>query len=204
MKKLSRICFITPDGIEVDKLLLIIENALQAGIEWIQYRDKSDNKRLIYEKALQIKELTIKYRATLSINDYADIALAVDAEGVHLGQEDLPLREAKKIMGNKIIGISTHSKEEAIEAFQGDADYIGFGPIFYTKTKNAGDPKGLKELKNILDLVKIPVLAIGGINKHNLKSVIETGCYGVALSSGLLEGDMKNNIAYFLETIKFK
>lgn len=204
MKKLSRICFITPDGIEVDKLLLIIENALQAGIEWIQYRDKSDNKRLIYEKALQIKELTIKYRATLSINDYADIALAVDAEGVHLGQEDLPLREAKKIMGNKIIGISTHSKEEAIEAFQGDADYIGFGPIFYTKTKNAGEPKGLKELKNILDLVKIPVLAIGGINKHNLKSVIETGCYGVALSSGLLEGDMKNNIAYFLETIKIK
>lgn len=204
MRELSRICFITPDGVEADKLLLIVENALQAGIKWIQYRDKGDNKRLIYEKALQIKELSIKYKAILSINDYADIALAVDSEGVHLGQEDLPLSEAKKIMGNKIIGISTHSTEEAIEAYQGGADYIGFGPIFHTKTKNAGDPKGLEELKNVVNLVKIPLLAIGGINKQNLKSVIETGCYGVALSSGLLEGDIKENVAYFLETLRIK
>ncbi|MCX7914464.1 MAG: thiamine phosphate synthase [Thermodesulfovibrionales bacterium] len=202
MKNISKICFLTPSGLNTDELLQIVETVLQLGIKWVQYRDKIDSKRLIYDNAIQLRKLTKTYKAILSINDYTDIAIAIDADGVHLGQEDLPLKEARKIIGDKIIGISTHSISEAINAYEGGANYIGFGPIFYTTTKDAGTPKGLEELKKVVNLVKIPVLAIGGISVENLKSVVETGCYGVAVSSGLLKGDVNSNTTYFLKLLK--
>ncbi|MCL6572520.1 MAG: thiamine phosphate synthase, partial [Bacillus sp. (in: Bacteria)] len=101
---------------------------------------------------------------------------------VHLGQEDLPLKEARKIMGNKIIGISTHNLQEAIEAEKGGADYIGFGSIFPTTTKDDAVVQGLDALKRVKDSVNIPVIAIGGINTDNVKSVLDAGCDGVAVS----------------------
>jgi len=137
------------------------------------------------------------FKACLIINDYADIALAVEADGVHLGQDDLPLREARSIMGNRIIGISTHSVQEALEAERDGADYIGFGSIFPTATKEVV-PRGVDGLRAIKTAATIPVIAIGGIRPDNALSVFETGCDGVAVSSGLLDGDITMNAQRFL------
>lgn len=175
---------------------------LEAGINWVQYRDKDKTRKEIFFEALRLRELTRIFDACLIINDHADIALAVDADGVHLGQDDLPLREARRIMGNKIIGISTHSIEEAVEAERGGADYIGFGSVFPTTTKEVGVPKGLEGLKAVKKAVAIPVVAIGGIKTGNVRSVFETGCDGAAVSSGLLQGDARQNARRFLECAK--
>lgn len=201
MKKLSNICFITPDRIAPDYLLEVVLLLLGSGIKWIQYRDKQNTRKIIYENALNLRQLTRKFDALLSINDYPDIALAADADGVHLGQDDLLLIEAKKIMGNKIIGISTHDLNQAIEAYKGGADYIGFGPIFHTSTKDAGEPKGLTSLKHVKEIIKIPVIAIGGIKTSNALSVLNNGADGIAVSSGLLIGSIKDNARRFLSII---
>src|SRR4030042_2401604 len=121
---------------------------LSAGVRLIQYREKKRSRRMLYEEAVILRRLTRDFNAVFIVNDYADIALAVDADGLHLGQDDLPVREARKIIGkDKIIGISTHNFEQAIEAEKEGADYIGFGPVFHTKTKNAGVPKGTDMLR---------------------------------------------------------
>ncbi len=186
MKRFSRICFIIGSGnIEITVPLI-----LGAGIRWVQYREKNKTKKEMFFDALKLRETTRRYDACFIVNDYADIALAVDADGVHLGQDDLPLADAKRIMGDKIIGISTHNLQEAVEAEKGGADYIGFGSIFPTDTKEDVIIQGLEALKAIKNSVKIPVIAIGGINAGNVKSVFETGCYGVAVSSGLLKGNI--------------
>lgn len=202
MKRLTNVCFITPEGFESDKLAETVLMLLESGIKWIQYRDKKNSKKLIYQNALNLRELTTDFGAFLTINDYLDIALAIDADGVHLGQEDLPLSEAKKIINNKIIGISTHDLNQAVEADRGGADYIGFGPIFHTSTKDAGQPKGLSALKVVKEVVKIPVIAIGGIITGNLMSVLEMGADGVAVSSGLLIGNIRDNARRFLTIIE--
>ncbi|HMK48611.1 MAG TPA: thiamine phosphate synthase, partial [Thermodesulfovibrionales bacterium] len=148
---------------------------LAAGVRWVQYRDKTSSRRKAYEEAMKLRAVTREAHAALLINDYSDISIAVDAEGVHLGQDDLPLREARIILGkDKIIGISTHSIEQAVEAEQDGADYIAFGPVFQTATKDAGSPKGVEMLRTIKNRVGIPVIAIGGINLRNLSSVFET------------------------------
>lgn len=204
MKRLANVCFITPEGVESDKLAETVLMLLESGIKWIQYRDKKSSKKLIYQNALNLRELTTDFGAFLTINDYPDIALAINADGVHLGQDDLPLREAKKIMGDKIIGISTHDLNQAVKADRGGADYIGFGPVFHTSTKDAGQPKGLTTLKVVKEAVKIPVIAIGGINTGNLMPVLEKGADGVAVSSGLLIGNIKDNARRFLAIIESK
>ncbi|MGO9015713.1 MAG: thiamine phosphate synthase [Dissulfurispiraceae bacterium] len=197
----NRICFITgTSGIDpLDKTVKII---LESGIMWVQYREKDKTRREVFFEALRLREITRMFNACLIINDYADIALAVDADGVHLGQDDMPLKEARKIMGNRIIGISTHSVKEALEAERGGADYIGFGSIFPTATKEVGTPKGVEGLRAVKNAATIPVIAIGGIRPDNVLSVFETGCEGVAVSSGLLEGDIKMNAQRFLASAK--
>ncbi len=180
----------------------IAATALGAGVRWLQYRAKGKSRREIYRKALKLRELTGGSGAKLIVNDHADIALAVEADGVHLGQEDLPLKEAKRIMGNRIIGISTHSIEEAIEADRGGADYIGWGPVFHTITKDAGRPKGLDMLKKVRWSVCIPVVAIGGISISNLLSVLNSGADRVAVASAILKGDIANNVESFMRVLK--
>ena len=188
------ICDLTPK--EMSSIIL------GAGVKWIQYREKDKSRRDIYREALILRKLTNEFGAVLIVNDYTDIALAVNADGVHLGQEDLPIKEARKIVGGeKIIGISTHNLKQAIEAEKGGADYIGFGPVFHTKTKNAGAPKGIAMLKEIKKHVKIPVVAIGGINTENLKSVLDSGADAVAVASGILSGDIYDNINLFLKKL---
>ncbi len=187
------ICFITDRAHSSIPLYKIAEIVLRAGVRFVQYREKNRTRREIYEEALILRDLTRRHEAALIINDHADIALAVGAEGVHLGQEDLPLKEARKIMGKKIIGISTHDQAQAKEAEESGADYIGFGPLFETRTKDAGIPKGVEALRLTVETVGIPVVAIGGINMDNIESVLATGAAAVAMAAGFCKGDVAVN-----------
>lgn len=195
----GRICAITGFDDRVPRFEHAVSVLLESGIRWVQYRDKTGTRKEIFFRALLLRELTGRYGACLIVNDYVDIALAVDADGVHLGQDDLPLEEARRIMGDRIIGISTHNLREAAEAEKAGADYIGFGPVFDTATKDAGLPVGTDALREIKRAVGIPVIAIGGIRAENLGSVLDTGCDGVAVSSGLMKGDIKDNVRKFLK-----
>ena len=196
------ICFITDRDFCSVPVYEAAFTVLKAGITFIQYRRKNGARREFYEEALKFRKLTRYFGATLIINDFADIALAVDADGVHLGQEDLPLKEARKIMGKKIIGISTHDLAQAKEAEAGGADYIGFGPVFHTATKDAGSPRGTEELKLIKQHVAIPVVAIGGINIHNISSVMQAGANAVAVASALCRGNVADNAEQFVGFLK--
>jgi thiamine-phosphate pyrophosphorylase len=177
--------------------------ALKAGIRWIQFRDKEMNRRGLYEEALELRKLTRQYDAFFIVNDYADIAAAVDADGVHLGQEDLPITEARKVVGkNMIIGVSTHDEKEALFAQEQGADYIGFGPVFYTETKDAGEPKGTRVLGQISDKIKIPVVAIGGVGLDAIDNVISSGAKAIAVASAILDGDIQSNAKGFINKLK--
>lgn len=201
MGVLGRICFITNRGLlkAEDSLYEIVSIVLDSGVRWIQYREKDKDRLSIFKEAVRLRQLTQKYNAALTINDHPDIAEAVDADGLHLGQEDMPIKEARRVVRERIIGISTHSLLEAVLAEKEGADYIGFGPIFETKTKEAGTPKGLESLREIKRNVKIPVVAIGGIRLENIASVFEAGADAVAVASGLIMDDMKKNIKSFME-----
>lgn len=194
MKGFHRICFITGS----DNIIETAATVLESGIKWIQYREKAKTKREIFNDAMKLRVLTRQFNAMLIINDYADIALAVDADGIHLGQDDLPIKEARKIVGEKIIGISTHNLDEAIQAERQGADYIGFGSIFPTNTKVDAIVQGVTGLRKIRDAVKLPLIAIGGITTENIRDVFGAGCDGVAVSSGLLNGDIRENARRFL------
>lgn len=181
----------------------IAKKALTAGVRMIQLREKKLSKKEIFSEAVSIRKLTRSYKATLIINDYIDIALAVDADGVHLGQDDMPMKEARMILGNKkIIGISTHSVKQAVRAQEEGADYIGFGPIFHTSTKDAGMPKGLKMLEEARRNVSIPIAAIGGIKPDTAQAVLSSGADAIAVGSAILKGDIRKNIDIFLSVIK--
>lgn len=196
------ICFITDRKYSNLPLYDMINIVLRAGVKCIQYREKDLTRRKIYVNAAALRELTLAFDAKLIINDHADIALAVEADGVHLGQDDLPLKEARKIMGDRIVGISTHNLDEAKEAQLGGADYIGFGPIFHTTTKDAGPPKGIDNIRTIKENVGIPVVAIGGISLDNIVPVIEAGADAVALATAICKGDMAVNAEKFVRFFK--
>ena len=198
------ICFITDRKYSDLPLYDMINLVLRAGVKCIQYREKDLPRREIYGNAVKCRELTRLFDATLIINDHADIALAVDADGVHLGQDDLPLKEARKIMGSRIIGISTHNLDQAKEAELGGADYIGFGPVFHTTTKDAGIPKGIDNIRLVKEHVSIPVVAIGGISLDNVSSVIDAGADAIALATAICRGDMAVNAEKFFRFFKDK
>jgi thiamine-phosphate pyrophosphorylase len=181
----------------------IARRAVSAGIKVIQFREKSMSKKDIFKEALAVRNITRSGKAKLIINDHIDIAMAVNADGVHLGQKDIPVDAARRIFGKgRIIGISTHNMRQALKAQAGGADYIGFGPVFKTGTKDAGRPRGLKALKNIRERISIPVVAIGGIKRDNISSVINAGADACAIISGILAGDMKLNIGKYRASIK--
>lgn len=180
-----------------------VKQALSAGIRTIQLREKSLPKKEFFKEIMPLKPIFTKHKALLIINDYVDIALAADADGVHLGQEDMPIEAAREILGNKkIIGISTHTLKQALEAERAGADYIGFGPIFHTATKDAGKPKGINALIEIKNHIKIPVVAIGGITPENCFQVLAAGANAIAVVSEILSGDIKTSTREFLKIIK--
>lgn len=165
-----------------------IEDAIKGGVTLIQIREKDASTREFFEVAKEIQEITSKYNIPLIINDRVDIALTIDADGVHLGQNDMPIALARKILGpDKIIGISAGNLKEAMEAQNNGADYVGLGPVFYTGTKkDADDPIGLHRLKDIVQNITIPSVAIGGINKENTTSILEAGVDGISVISAIL------------------
>lgn len=167
--------------------LQVAAEMLAAGVRIIQYREKSKPALYKYQQCLRLRQLTRQAQAALIINDDVALAMLVDADGVHLGQEDLPLAQVRQLLGSeKLIGVSTHSPRQAKEAVAGGADYIGVGPIFHTATKDAGAPVGLEYLEYVVKELPIPAVAIGGINEHNLKEVVAAGACCVCLISDLL------------------
>ncbi|MBI5075939.1 MAG: thiamine phosphate synthase [Nitrospirae bacterium] len=196
------ICFITDRTCSQLPVIDMVKRVLDGGITFIQYREKQMARREIYAEALKLRALTLSYNAVFIINDHADIALAVEADGVHLGQDDLPLQEARKIMGRRIIGISTHSMEQAQSAEAGGADYIGFGPIFHTSTKDAGAPKGVDILTAIKQNCSIPVVAIGGISIDTVADVMHAGAAAVAVATAICRGDITQNAKRFCGIIQ--
>jgi thiamine-phosphate pyrophosphorylase len=180
----------------------IVKNAISAGVQTVQLREKDMNKRELYYEAVLIRNLTLKHKVTLIMNDYIDIAMAVRADGVHLGQDDMPIEEARRVAGNKmIIGISTHNLNQAINAQEHGADYIGFGPMFQTSTKDAGKPKGLVSLKNICSKIRIPVVAIGGISSENINDAMNAGAEACAIISAIQSGNIKANVKRMMKAL---
>ena len=161
----------------------VASEILASGVPILQYREKGKKVRKMYEECLVLRAMTQQYSALFIINDHLDLALAVGADGVHIGQDDLPLSKVRELVGpNLIIGVSTHSPAQAWAAVNGGADYIGVGPLFATNTKtDVCDPVGLDYLDYIVKNIKIPFVAIGGIKEHNLAKVIRTGARTVAL-----------------------
>lgn len=171
-------------------ILVVASEAIRGGARVIQLRDKTHSVRELYPVASAFARLAHDNGALFVVNDSVELAMAVGADGVHLGQDDLPVKAARKAAGaGMIIGISTHSLEEALAAQEEGAGYIGYGPIFKTSTKDAGVPKGIEGLKAIRDRVKIPIVAIGGINADNAADVIAAGADAVAVISAVSEAD---------------
>lgn len=164
------------------------EDALKAGVKAVQLREKDLPTRELLGMAYSIRELTARYSAKLFINDRVDIAMCVNADGVHLGQSSIPVYAVRKVMGDKfMIGVSTHNLDEALTAEKEGADFITFGPIYPTPSKlKYGEPVGVESLKKTAERVAIPVFGIGGIKPDNAKEVLDAGAHGVALISGIL------------------
>jgi thiamine-phosphate pyrophosphorylase len=205
MKKLPSGLYLITDQYIVKGLshIQIAEKALLGGLKFIQYREKQLSKRESYKIALQLREITRKYNAVLIINDDIDIALAVDADGVHLGQEDLPVQTARKMLGeNKIIGLSTHSLKQAEEAQGSGADYIAIGPIFRSTTKDVREPLGADIIKEIRKISRLPVIAIGGINENNIEDIMKTGADGAAVISAIIaKEDITGAVREFIRRV---
>lgn len=161
--------------------------ALKAGIDVIQYREKILSKKEALAVARRLRDLTAKAGVMFIINDDPALALAVDSDGLHLGQEDIPVDIARRIVGkDKLIGLSTHSFEEAAAAGNLNVDYIGFGPIFHSKTKMVTPPHGIEGIRKVREAVSLPIIAIGGIDQENVSEVIRAGANGVAVISAVL------------------
>ena len=164
-----------------------IEEALRAGIKCIQLREKTLGGKEFLERAKKLRKITNKYNALLIINDRVDIAILSDADGVHVGQSDIPLKEVRKLLGDdKIIGVSTGSIELAKLAKKDGADYIGVGAVFNTTTKLDANNVGIKMLSDIKESVDIPIVAIGGIKLSNLEQIKDININGYAVISDIL------------------
>jgi thiamine-phosphate pyrophosphorylase len=164
--------------------LSVVKEMIAGGVSVIQYREKHDHKsfRSMHAECLAIRELTRQSGIPFIVNDYVELAMLVDADGVHVGQDDLPVAAVRQIVGNKIIGLSTHSPDQAQAAVEAGADYIGAGPIFATQTKdNVCDPVGLNYLEHVLHKIPLPAVAIGGIKINNINQVLERGAGTVCL-----------------------
>jgi len=169
-------------------LVDVVKELLQAGVKMIQLREKDLSAAELYPLAQELRSLTRSYNSLFLINDRIDIALAVGADGVHLGGHSLPVKIARKILGSDaLIGASTHSAEEAESAQSQGADFITCGPVFLTPSKAPyGAPIGVESLQTICKTCNIPVYALGGIKANNIRKTLQAGAHGVAMISALL------------------
>jgi len=184
-------------------LLWVIEQALDGGVRALQLREKDlDGKDLFY-LAEKVRALCARYRATLLINDRIDVALAVGADGVQLGKASLPIEAARALLGRqRLIGASTHSLQEARAAERQGADFVLFGPVFFTPTKAVyGSPQGPAALKKIVENIASPVYAIGGIKPDNVETVMAAGVKGIALISAVMAAHDPKLAAQTIQTL---
>lgn len=169
------------------ELLAKVEKALEGGVTLVQLREKEADGKVFYERALRLKKLLDQFHVPLIINDRVDVALAVGAFGVHVGQDDLPLKVVRSLVGDMTVGVSVRTIQEAKKAVEDGADYIGVGAVFPTSTKL--DAKGItkEELTEITGSVRIPAVAIGGITAENIEKLNGTGIKGAAVVSAILK-----------------
>jgi len=209
MKKIDwKLCLVADVEAAGGKYIVsAIEKAIQGGISLVQLRAKKLKTHEFFELSLKAREAAKKKDIPFIINDRVDIAFSCDADGVHLGQDDLPLSFARKILGKKkLIGVSVNTLKEAEEAEHRGADYLGVGPIFFTQTKkDIRPPIGLEGLRDIRKRIDLPILAIGGVNAGNAREIIEAGADGVAVVSAILSSEnIKKATRELAEAVKIK
>ncbi|MEW6527965.1 MAG: thiamine phosphate synthase [Spirochaetota bacterium] len=203
-RKFNSLLYLVTDRQLVKKPIeVVVEEAIKGGVDCVQLREKNIDTREFVEIAQTIKYITDRYNVPLIINDRIDVALAVQAYGVHLGQDDMPLKIARKIVPHAmVIGISVSTVNEAIEAEKDGADYIGAGSVFPTSTKDdISGIIGLEGLQEIKNAVNVPVIAIGGIQIHNAGDVIQHGADGIAVVSAIVASDEPYQAAKTLKEI---
>ena len=167
-----------------------MDAALRGGVTLVQYRDKTQESRILYERALKMKALCDKYNVPMLVDDRADIAFAVGAAGVHVGQSDLPAEVARRMLGaDAIIGVSAHNAEEALAAEAAGADYLGCGAVYPTGTKKDTSVIGVEGLNAIRAVTKLPFVGIGGVTLANYIDVLNAGADGAAIVSAILSAD---------------
>jgi thiamine-phosphate pyrophosphorylase len=171
-----------------DQFLEIIAELLQAGVKMIQLREKDLSAAELYPLAKSLRKMTHHHNCRLIINDRIDLALAVKADGVHLGNHSLPINVARKILGSRfLIGASTHSAAEVESASRQGADFVTYGPIYFTPSKAGyGNPVGVESLHDVATVSSIPIYALGGIKEDNARTTLEAGAHGIAVISALL------------------
>jgi thiamine-phosphate pyrophosphorylase len=180
-------------------------SAVSCGVRVVQYRNKNSETREMYQEAVRLGEICRDFGSIFLINDRIDIALAAKADGVHLGQSDMPCPAARRLLGpDKVIGVTVHNLAEALEAESVGADYLGVSPIFQTATKpDAGKPAGIRLIEEIQREVDIPLIAIGGINHDNATEVVRAGADGLcAISCVVAKENVREEISKFQEIFK--
>lgn len=215
MQKIDYSIYLVTDSdcIGERKLLTCVEQALKGGVTIVQYRSKNTDGGAMYSEAVALKELCDSYGVPLIVNDRVDVAIAVGAAGVHVGQDDLPCKVVRELVQDRpdfIVGVSAHNPDEALQALADGADYLGCGAVFGSNTKNNVGTLGLENLQAIHkalakadDTNAIPMVGIGGINANNYASVLATGADGAAVVSGILAAkDIEAEVKRFVEIRK--
>lgn len=186
-----RVYLITDRRVCKVELTEALEMALSGGVKAVQLREKDMDVKSLLSLAQRVRTITKKHGARLFINDRVDVALAVEADGVHLGHQSMPVEAVRRVVGNDmLIGVSTHSLKEALNAQQAKADFVTFGPVFDTPSKRKyGPPQGIEKLAKVVRELEIPVFALGGIKEENIPEVLKTGVYGISMISAILGAD---------------
>ena len=196
--------FITDSRLTKKNIIEDVKSSIKGGVKIVQYREKYAPTKKMVGGAFEIKKLCKKNNVIFLINDGIDVALAVDADGIHLGQDDIPYEDARKLLGNKkIIGVTVHNLKEAIDAEKKGADYLGLSPIFDTSTKlDAGKSCSTSMITKVKKNIKIPIVAIGGINKSNIDEVLKAGAKNVAIISAIIaKTDVEEAVRQFIDKI---
>ncbi len=188
MKKIGKLHILTDTVLQSRfSHMEITRLAIAGGADTIQYREKSGSTREMIEIARNMKRLCLEAGVTFIVNDRLDVAIAAEADGVHLGQDDFPIPMARQILGEgRIIGGSAATLDEARKCLSEGADYVGFGPVYPTSSKDdAGPVSGIDILKQVVEIIPLPIIAIGGVSAENIPDVMRTGAHGIAVISAV-------------------
>jgi thiamine-phosphate pyrophosphorylase len=192
--------YLVTDPSAGEKTETIVKEAVAGGVTMVQLREKTAGSLSFYERALRLKRVTREAGVPLIINDRTDIMLAADADGLHVGQSDLPAAVARRLIGpDKILGVSAHTVEEAVRAEKDGADYLGVGAVFPTATKKDAESVSYETLKEICETVSIPVVAIGGIGEKNIGKLAGSGIRGIAVVSAIMNAENPEKQSHILK-----